>query len=579
MRVDGLNIVLRQRAPWEAVDLGMGLVRRHARLLFGSWALATLPVFLLLHALCTPFGYAWVAGLLFWWLKPAFDRLPLYVFSRGILGQKVGLRETLRQMGWGWGRLLPWLLWRRLHPARSLLMAVDFLEQPRGQARSERVRLLGRGQASAPGLTWVVGAHLELMLWGSLIVFVLMLIPIEFLDDSLKAMYDLMIEEPPPWAEFLQGIAYWLAMLVVEPFYMGAGFALYLNRRTELEAWDVELAFRRLAQRAARLAGSLLLGLSLLALVAGQQPAKAAVDQPVMQVESPAIEAGAPAADQIESATGELALSQDSEVDGDVDGEVTADAVAGAETVGDEVNVEIEATTQGPADNRGPAPIEQLLGEQYLDTNTEFVQAVDQVFSDSDLNPKKMVGTWERIEPLQPGRKTSTPAWLRSFSVVVAWVIENALWVLLAIAVIWLLYRSRHWWSDWISTSPAPARRVESPVLDPKPSKALPEDVPAAVRQLWQQGQGRAALSLLYRGAVACLARHIAQPLPPGATEAEVLRRARRLERRELADWLGDVVRVWQAAAYAHRLPDEQALEGLLQQWPQASLGIGGSSA
>jgi hypothetical protein len=38
---------------------------------------------------------------------------------------------------------------------------------------------------------------------------------------------------------------YALAVLVVEPFYVASGFAMYLNRRVELEAWDVEQEFRR----------------------------------------------------------------------------------------------------------------------------------------------------------------------------------------------------------------------------------------------------------------------------------------------------------------------------------------------
>jgi hypothetical protein len=35
----------------------------------------------------------------------------------------------------------------------------------------------------------------------------------------------------------------------VEPLYVASGFALYLNRRTQLEAWDIDLTFRRLRQR------------------------------------------------------------------------------------------------------------------------------------------------------------------------------------------------------------------------------------------------------------------------------------------------------------------------------------------
>lgn len=36
---------------------------------------------------------------------------------------------------------------------------------------------------------------------------------------------------------------------IIEPFYVAGGFGLYLVRRAELEGWDIELAFRALAQR------------------------------------------------------------------------------------------------------------------------------------------------------------------------------------------------------------------------------------------------------------------------------------------------------------------------------------------
>ncbi|HRE17433.1 MAG TPA: hypothetical protein PLW86_10300, partial [Rhodocyclaceae bacterium] len=38
---------------------------------------------------------------------------------------------------------------------------------------------------------------------------------------------------------------------VIEPLYVASGFALYLNRRSELEGWDIDVAFRRLDARQA----------------------------------------------------------------------------------------------------------------------------------------------------------------------------------------------------------------------------------------------------------------------------------------------------------------------------------------
>ncbi len=39
--------------------------------------------------------------------------------------------------------------------------------------------------------------------------------------------------------------AYVIAVLIIEPFFVAAGFAMYLNRRAELEAWDIEQEFKR----------------------------------------------------------------------------------------------------------------------------------------------------------------------------------------------------------------------------------------------------------------------------------------------------------------------------------------------
>ena len=45
--------------------------------------------------------------------------------------------------------------------------------------------------------------------------------------------------------EFYVSIAYSIAVLFLEPFYVAAGFGMYLGRRVELEAWDIEQELRR----------------------------------------------------------------------------------------------------------------------------------------------------------------------------------------------------------------------------------------------------------------------------------------------------------------------------------------------
>ena len=40
-------------------------------------------------------------------------------------------------------------------------------------------------------------------------------------------------------------LSYLAVVLFLEPFYVAAGFAMYLNRRVVLEAWDIDQEFRR----------------------------------------------------------------------------------------------------------------------------------------------------------------------------------------------------------------------------------------------------------------------------------------------------------------------------------------------
>ena len=54
-----------------------------------------------------------------------------------------------------------------------------------------------------------------------------------------------LISTPTGVLSLAVSIAYAMTVVFLEPFYVAAGFAMYLNRRAELEAWDIEQEFRR----------------------------------------------------------------------------------------------------------------------------------------------------------------------------------------------------------------------------------------------------------------------------------------------------------------------------------------------
>lgn len=522
MRVDALTVALRPRSAWEATDLGIALVRRHAARIYAAWMLVTLPVVAVASALGWLVDLAWLGGVLVWWLKPAFDRIPLYVLSRAVFGEAPGVRETVRaQLRWGWASMRAWLTWRRLHPGRGLLLPVDLLEALRGAARRDRVRVLARAQGSNNVILLIACLHLELMLFFAIIALALMFVPVDFFSDSARAIYETLVEEAPPSSQVLMNFVAWGAMTLIEPFFVGAGFGLYLNRRTHLEAWDVELAFRRIA---ARLGRSAVMLMSLLACAAASAPGNARA--------------------------AEGARSTDFAADSGVV------AMANRNT----------PATEAASDQA--RTLDALFGSAYRDDDAAFRAAAAKAAQHPDLGPVEKYTGWR---PRKRGEdQSASPASPTGSAIGAAFaaVAKYGLWMLAGIALL-LLWRFRHVIAAWIVAIPRskPARGSAVEARELVLPERLPDDLASAVRALWDGGEPRLALGLLYRAAVACLVERSAAPLPPGATESDCLRHARRLGDDPAAALFARVVARWREAAYADRVPPRGELDALLAAW------------
>ena len=282
MRLSDASVVIRPRTSWEAMDLGVLMAQEHRMLLMSSWALVTLPVFALLTALL--WQYPSIAIFLFWWFKPAFDRLPLYILSKALFGETPTLKQAVRQ----WprllsGQLLASLTWRRLSLSRSFAMPVSQLEGLDGQARQKRLGVLLQRNAGAARWLTTIGVHLEIGLWfGCMALFYL------FIPQNVEIDWDwqrlaLATSSQGLWLEHLSNAFYALILVFWEPIYVACGFSLYLNRRTVLEAWDLELVFRRLCQRLSSVAPLLLLVIGLM-LMPFSPPVMADVSPPPKQL-------------------------------------------------------------------------------------------------------------------------------------------------------------------------------------------------------------------------------------------------------------------------------------------------------
>ena len=255
MSPDALTVKTRARAHWEATDLGLALVQAHWRSLYAAWFAVLLPVTLLVLTLAYLSNHDgntdWYGLMLLWWLKPLYDRVLLHVMSRAVFGETVGWREALRAIP-GLLRhsgLFRALTWKRLSPRRSFRLPIWQLEGVTGYKRNRRIHAL-----KGPGTIRLifVCSTFETILFIGIVGLLLMMLPPESVPSHLGSLSDFFVTNKMPlWFEVAYSLVYLLVITIIEPFYVAAGFMLYLNRRTELEGWDIELGFRTLAARLA----------------------------------------------------------------------------------------------------------------------------------------------------------------------------------------------------------------------------------------------------------------------------------------------------------------------------------------
>lgn len=252
MQIDKVTVALRPRHNWEAVDLGFRLVQYDWKLIYFPWLIVTTFFAAALFYLCWELDMLWLYVVLFWWCKPLYSRVPLFVLSRTVFGERPSTAETLRAVPKLF-RISP--LWRlllmRFSPNRGFDMPVLLLEGLKGTERRDRIAVLRRNTTGT-----VTGLTISILLMQILVHFTLLLLLIMFVPQDVRIHIDQILfpfgqNVPTVW-KLIGVLAFTISIMLLEPYYIGAGFALYLNRRTLLEGWDIEIAFHRMIERLQR---------------------------------------------------------------------------------------------------------------------------------------------------------------------------------------------------------------------------------------------------------------------------------------------------------------------------------------
>jgi hypothetical protein len=488
VRLDDIRVALRPRSPGEAADLGLRLLQVQARSLYGPWLAMVLPLFVLLHVFLA--DHPWAPMLILWWLKPVYDRVLLHVLGHALFGPAPTLRATFYSLP----SILKNGLWAqltflRLMPNRAFLLPVWQLEGLKGAAARKRAQVLkSRGASQSFWLT-VACLHMEMALLAGMYGFIVLIVPQTVHVSTLWSMF---FVSPPWWARLLYDSLYLCAMTVIEPYYIAAGFMLYIQRRTQLEAWDIEIRFRRMAQRLEAVSALGASAAALLLAVLWCAPV------------TPARADTAPSAERAEHMIKDILAQEDF------------------------------ATTQ---------------------TVTTWV-------------PKG----WDPNKKKDTPKNTKKRAPAGPLEALIADGVKVLLVLLVIGTLVYLIVNRRRWLEAQArSTQDAPAPPAALFGMDIKPA-SLPADLLGEARRLWQAGETRAALSLLYRASLSLLVHRDAVALNDAMTESDVLASARSggIDAARIA-YLERLTAAWSIAAYAHRRPAEDTAQWLFAAWPAYS--------
>lgn len=533
MRLDTVTAEIRPRSDWEAADLGFAMVRRSFWRCITVWWLAMGLPLAVAGVLLWEHPIAVLA--LFWWCKPAGARMVLFELSRRLFGEEPSWRSVWREIprAW-WRRFFYRFIVARFSPWMPVTLAVEDLEGLRGKAYRQRCgQVVRRGEGVVMWLYFIADAA-SAWIGLAILALVMMLMP-----EGQDAGWQEAVEswDPNYPMEIPLLITRWVvacvmaAISLTDVFVTGAGFGLYINNRTWIEGWDVELAFRRLAQRLGKVTALLLAAFLFTGAVKAQESA------PPLQ---------APPATEFET------------------------------TAPDEENPLVETPPPSDPDTQAadtpppPPEDESAVADDGEDKDSPEAK-IREIKADPAFQVHKVT---DRIPKNASSAKFGAPIGFLGFLGTVFGICVVAL-VLGFLG--WLVWKFRHVFK---AGAPVPreagvlptARVVMGMEISPD---TLPSDVPMAAWALWQNGRHQEALGLLYRGSISRVMEIGRVEIHESDTEGDCMRRVETAGPVAHPAYFRGITGMWIRLAYAGIIPADSEVEVLCAQWP---FGKGGTA-
>jgi hypothetical protein len=207
----------------------------------------------------------------------------------------------------------------------------------------------------------------------------------------------------------------------------------------------------------------------------------------------------------------------------------------------------------------GPDEIVRVLAKLEADPNIAPTKQVRVLQWESNPQEKKGRGFWSWLRPVGKffawlGQLFS---WVTASSRVLVWIIAAVLIGFLAVFILRLIRSGALGAGADKFTAPSFVRD-----LDIRP-ESLPPDIGAAALALWEQGEKRGALALLYRGLLSRLVHVHAVPIRDSSTEGDCLALATRHLRAERIAYVSKLIRTWQSAVYGGEEVESEIVRAL----------------
>jgi hypothetical protein len=208
-------------------------------------------------------------------------------------------------------------------------------------------------------------------------------------------------------------------------------------------------------------------------------------------------------------------------------------------------------------------------------TDRDIKAALKKVREDPNMAEDRKIRMLKWVKDEEDKKRQKDMSWVLWLRELFGWFAQNGrflFWGVIAVLAglllvyVWRLVRA---WGV-----PERSRRIDAPSfvrdLDIRP-ESLPPDIGATARKLWDDGEHRHALALLYRGLLSRLVHVHNVPIRDSSTEGDCLALAsRHLATEERKIYVTSLVRVWQRAVYGGETIPTESVYALCDEFSQA---------